>query len=69
MNLSSAYHSTLFVLGSILSWAIVARSPMLPSNSFLRSVVAISASVAMLSFAKDSLDHIDSRLGNTLGKK
>ena len=64
---SSFYHSTIFVLGSVLGWAILARS--LPSNSAFRTMIALGSSAAMLKLTKESLDHIDSRLGNTLGKK
>eukprot|EP00090_Calanus_glacialis_P019542 TRINITY_DN30001_c0_g1_i1.p1 TRINITY_DN30001_c0_g1~~TRINITY_DN30001_c0_g1_i1.p1 ORF type:complete len:184 (-),score=38.26 TRINITY_DN30001_c0_g1_i1:194-697(-) len=60
------YHSSIFVLGSILGWAILARS--MPSSSVFRTMIALGSSAAMLKFSKDSLDHIDSRLGNTLGK-
>ena len=60
------YHSTIFVLGSILGWAILARS--MPRSSVFRTLVALGSSAAMLKVSKDSLDHIDSRLGITLGR-
>ena len=54
------------MLGSILGWAILARS--LPTSSLVRTIVALGSSAAMLKFSKDSLDHIDGRLGITLGR-
>jgi len=63
----SFYHSTIFVLGSVLSWAIISRS--LSCGSAVRSLVAIGASTGMLKMTLNSLDHIDTRLGNFLGKK
>ncbi|XP_023324530.1 uncharacterized protein LOC111698424 [Eurytemora carolleeae] len=62
----SIYHSGLFVLGSVLSWAICSRS--LPSSSTLRLGVAVGSSIWMLNIAKNSMDNIDARMGFTLGK-
>merc|ERR1719334_1608522 len=63
----SFYHSTIFVLGSVLSWAILART--FSNNTGLKTVLTVGSSVFMLKVTKDSLDHLDSRLGNTLGRK
>merc|ERR1712059_45030 len=63
----SLYHSSIFVLGSVLGWAILART--VPNNSCLKTVLIVGSSFAMLKLTKDSLDHVDCRLGNTLGKK
>eukprot|EP00092_Neocalanus_flemingeri_P027442 GFUD01029763.1.p1 GENE.GFUD01029763.1~~GFUD01029763.1.p1 ORF type:complete len:168 (+),score=39.64 GFUD01029763.1:55-558(+) len=61
------YHSTIFVLGSVLGWAILARS--LPTSPVFRTLISLGCSAAMLKLTRDSLDHIDSRLGSTLGRK
>jgi len=58
--LHSGYLSTLYVLGSVLGWAIMARA--LPKNGFVRTIVALSASSAMLKIGYDSLNHVDKRL-------
>jgi len=63
----SVYHSGMYVLGSVLGWAILARY--LPNNSLLKTVAAFGVSAGMLCLTQSSLDHIDGRLGSTLGRK
>jgi len=62
----SGFHSLLFVLGSLLAWGVLARELRSPP---LRFLVIVGSSMAMLKTTMSSLDHVDSRLGNTLGKK
>ena len=73
----SFYHSTLFVLGSALSWAILARH--LTSSTPLKCLMAVGKtsselsyllsnyfagiSMGMLKFSYSALNHIDGRLG------
>ena len=104
----SFYHSSLFVLGSVLSWAVIARSltcgPVIktiislgkansnsvnikmflgdynddtclqrPSISTQKSssslkCILLGLSSSMLKVSLNTLDHIDTRLGNVLGK-
>jgi len=63
----SMFHSTIFVFGSLLSWAFLARA--LPNTPLIRTLLLVGSSFVMLNTARRSLDHLDSRLGNTLGKK
>jgi hypothetical protein len=58
--LHSGYLSSIYVLGSVLGWAIIARS--LPQNGFIRTIVALGTSTAMLKLGYDCLNHIDKRL-------
>merc|ERR1711997_1133270 len=63
----SFYHSTIFVLGSVLAWATVARH--LTSSAPVKCLIALGISTGMLRLAYSSLNHIDGRLGKTLGWK
>jgi len=63
----SVFHSTLFVFGSLLSWAFLARA--FNKTSAIRTLLIFGSSFLMLNTARHSLDHVDNRLGNTLGKK
>jgi len=61
----SVYQTGMFVLGSVLGWAIVARS--LPDSSILKTGLSLMSSISMLKLAKLSLDHVDSKMGRALG--
>ena len=56
----SGYQSTIYVLGSVLGWAIMART--LPANSLVRTILALGTSAAMIKIGFDTLNHIDKRL-------
>jgi len=63
----SFYHSTVFVLGSVLAWAVMTRC--LHCSHSLKCLAALASSSAMLKLAFNTLNHIDGRLGKTLGRK
>jgi len=63
----SFYHTGLFVLGSVLSWAVMAK--FIPNSSVLRTGFAILASTWMLQSAQSSLNFLDSKMGVPLGRK
>ena len=82
VNVYSFYHSTVFVLGSVLAWAVMTRC--LHCSHSLKCVAAlgktkmmpvnipslqhfIASSSAMLKLAFNTLNHIDGRLGMTKG--
>merc|ERR1719495_755242 len=60
------YHSTMFVLGSVLGWAVIARS--LNCGPVAKSILALGTSATMLKVSLNTLDHIDTRLGHFLEK-
>lgn len=54
----SAFGSWMFNFGSLLLWAICKET--LPENKFLRAVLAVSSSAALIYVARDYLQAVDS---------
>merc|ERR1712107_200633 len=57
----SVFHSTLFVFGSLLSWAFLARA--FNNTPAIRTLLIFGSSILMLNTARHSLDLVDNRLG------